>query len=687
MQKFDIVVVGAGSGGLTTAVGLSKVGKKVILVEREHMGGECTNNGCIPSKALLHYAKEYHQAVTIAGVNGNTENYRREALNYVRSKIAGLLKNETPAHFEKLGITVVMDEAKFSSRTTITIGEELYQFKQAVIATGSSPRTIKVTGLDDNDILTNQNLFTISDIPKRTLIIGGGPIGMEMGQALAMLGSKVTIADNGERFAKHEDGAISPIITNAFTDLDIQILLGASLNHCENKVAVIDYNATSDNTQSQTVRIPYDKVLVAIGRVPNIPNGLNEAGITFSEYGVTVNKQYQTSNKNIYALGDVADRFKFTHQADDIARQVVTRIVSLGLISVKEKSIPKVTYTNPEMAQVGLSWPHAQDKFGSNNLHRIEVPFGTNDRAYTDDTTDGILVVIAKRMSGKIIGAHIIGPRAGEIIASFTIAIDNNLSLWKLRRTIYAYPTYSQVIKKAGDYFFAIQIKTLRSDIFSIAKKILPKLLLVTLWISGLIYLSNYQIHSGRSLTDTILEIFTFISKNPIAPLLYILAYAVRPITFIPGTILTVSSGIFFGFWPGVLYTIIGANLSATVAYFIGRYFGKNIRLENSIFGRFIKTSQEKPFVAILLTRLLFLPFDTINYGAGVLQIPFIPYIVATCVGTILGIATFVAAGSSLSIKELQDNGLSTNLIDGKFLLLSTIIFVISISISKLIKK
>ena len=175
MDTFDVVVIGAGSGGLTSAVGLSKVGKKVLLIEEKHLGGECTNSGCIPSKALIHHADEYFKSVTIAGENSNTEKYRRGSFNYVRSKIAGLLENETPAYFEKLGITVILGKAIFSGKNTITVHKQTYKFKQAIIATGSSPRTLDIPGLDDKDILTNQNLFTLETVPARTLIVGGGP--------------------------------------------------------------------------------------------------------------------------------------------------------------------------------------------------------------------------------------------------------------------------------------------------------------------------------------------------------------------------------------------------------------------------------------------------------------------------------------------------------------------------------
>ena len=677
--KYDVVVIGAGSGGLTSAVGLAKIGKKVLLVEREHIGGECTNSGCIPSKALLHHAKSYATAVAIANENGHTENYRRDAFSNVRSKITATLAHETPEHFKGIGIDVVMSEAVFTSPSTIKVGSDTVTFKKAVIATGSSPRLVTIPGLDPSKILTNQNLFALESVPARTLIIGAGPVGLEMGQALAMLGSTVTILDNGPTFARLEDPALQPIIKQACLDFGITILQNASLIRVEGSVATIVQEGVSAETN-----VPFDKVLMAIGRVPNIPSGIEKANIGASDVGILVSKNYQTTNKRIYALGDVADRMKFTHVADDVARGVVTHIASKGIISLKTKAIPKVTYTEPELAQVGLAQAEAETLYGKHSIHRIEVPFSQNDRARTDNAETGVLVVIVKRLSGKILGAHIAGARAGELIAIFTLAIDNNLSLWKLRRTIYAYPTYALIIKKAGDHFFATQISTLKADLVQTLTKALPKLFLVALWITGLVALYQYQHTNNLTVTDTTLALFTFISASAIGPILYIAAYTIRPITFLPATALTILSGVFFGLYGGIIYTIIGANLSATVAYFIGRFFGgKNAAAGNGLFGRFAESCRTRPFITILTMRLIFLPYDAVNYGAGFLKIPYLPYLTATIVGTLLGIATFVAIGASISVEEFKTNGISAGAINSTFLLLSALIFITSLGIAK----
>jgi uncharacterized membrane protein YdjX (TVP38/TMEM64 family) len=533
--------------------------------------------------------------------------------------------------------------------------------------------------LREDDILTNQNFFALKDIPQRTLIIGGGPIGLEMGQALTRLGSQVTIIDNKATLAELEDPTVAHVLETTFAEQGIRFIGQANLTTIENKIAHI----TVAN-QAEPEHVPFDQVLVAIGRVPNFPTGLAMAHITTAATGIVVNHNYQTSNPRVFALGDVADTLKFTHQADDVARQVVWRIATYGLTSVATKAVPKVTYTEPELAQVGLTQAVAETTFGPLNIHRIVVPYGQNDRARMDNNTAGVLVVIVKRLTGEILGAHIAGPRAGELIAIFTLAIDQHLSLWRLGRTIYAYPTYALIIKKAADYFFVAQMTSLKTDLVRLFRRLMPKILLTTLWLIGLFFLYRYQAMHSMSVSDMALMVFDFITQTAIGPVLYILAYAVRPVTFLPGTALTVLSGVFFGLWGGIIYTIIGANLSATLAYGLGRYFSSpGVTTQKTLLRRFTDTCRSNPFTTILTMRLIFLPYDGVNYGAGLLKIPFVPYILATIMGTLLGIATFVSIGASLSVAEFRAGGLTLAAIDTKFLLLSLIIFVTSLVVSR----
>jgi len=683
--QYDVVVVGAGSGGLTAAVGFAKVGKRVLLVEREHIGGECTNSGCIPSKALLHHAKTYHQATVIAGSNQETEGYRQAAFTYVREKINEILADETPEAFEKIGITVLMGEAEFTAPCHIKVGDIVYDYKTAIIATGSRPRLIEVPGLDQNTVLTNQNIFDLQAIPERTLIIGAGAIGLEMGQALALLGSAVTIVTIDTEFARREDEAISLILQEKFIALGITIELNAFIQKVEDNVAFFDRKDGDDVTG--TFAVAFEKVLIAVGRVPNIPSGLEVAGITTDSHSIVVDNQYSTSNKNVYAIGDVAQRLKFTHTADDSARQVVTRVVSHGLLRVNnKKSVPKVTYTLPEVAQVGFLWSEAIDTFGEDSLMRIEVPFSENDRAKTDNDTTGLLVVVARRLSGTVLGAHIIGPAAGEILSLFSLAIDQKVSLWKLRSLIYAYPTYSLVVKKAGDQFFARQLGDMKVDLLRVFKRHAPKFIALVFWISLIYTFQNYRIENNLSYSDVLLSLIDFFTSTLWGPVIYMLMYALRPLILFPATLLTALSGTLFGFWWGVVYTVIGENASANFAYWIGRFFGKDMKLENSILGNWVEALRARPFGTVLFMRLFYVPFDLTNYGSGILKINWRSYFTATLIGIMPGVTTFVALGAALDLEHFSANGLTFDAFDPRFLILSVGIFVVSLGLSRFLK-
>lgn len=668
-KQYDVVVIGAGSAGLTAAVGFSKVGKRVLLVEKEHMGGECTNSGCIPSKALLHAAK--------SGMTG------KQALAYTRETIAEILAEETPETFEKIGIDVVMGEATFVSQCAVEVAGTRYTYKQAIIATGSSPRVVEIPGLSETRVLTNQNLFTLEDIPERLLIVGGGPIGLEMAQAFALLGSQVTIAERGDELARLEDPMIRQIIHDQFAKLGITVQTNTTLTS-----VIHDTTAVLTDDQGETHETTFDQVLIAIGRVPNLPGGLSAAGIATDNTGIQVDSQYRTSNKYVYAIGDVTNRLKFTHTADDIARQVVTRVTTKGLLRVNtRKSVPKVTYTAPEIAQVGMLEEEALAKYGAERIMRIDVPYTLSDRAKTDQETTGHLVVTVRRINGAILGANLIGPSAGELIAVFTLAIDHKISLWQLRRLIFAYPTYGLVIKKAGDLFFATQLGSLKADIRNLLRRHAPKALTAAVWVAGLSLLYSYQTNSGMSVRETSIAIFDFITMTFWGPLLYILVYTIRPVTFFPAVALTILAGIFFGLLWGTVFTIIGALGSAAVTYLVGRFFGQNLHLEDSVVGNWVTALRKNTFAATLTTRLIFLPYDLIGYLAGILGVRFVPFITATFLGIILGTTTFVSIGAALDVEEFAQNGFSTEVIDPSFWVLSGLIFVASLGLSKVLKR
>tara|TARA_B100000508_G_scaffold31981_1_gene24592 strand:+ start:31473 stop:33551 length:2079 start_codon:yes stop_codon:yes gene_type:complete len=685
-QDYDVVVIGAGSGGLTAAVGASKIGKKVLLVEKEHMGGECTNSGCIPSKALLHHAKQFHAAQQITGHTEQGETYRQQAFDYVRNTINDVLEEETPETFEKMGIDVIIGEAIFNTKCSIKVGETIYQYKKAIIATGSSPRVIDIPGLEAAAILTNQNIFELTKVPEKTLIIGAGPIGLEIGQALAMLGSQVTIATIEREFGQLEDKVIRPKLRKVFEELGVKILTEAFISKVENNTASFDIK--DDNQIKNRLKVDFDKVLIAVGRVPNIPAGLEEAGIKYDERCVMVDSQHRTSNKYVYAIGDVALRLKFTHTADDTARQVVARIASKGWLRVnKRKSVPKVTYTSPEVAQVGMSWDEAVTKYSKDRLMRIEVPYTQNDRAKTDEHTNGHLVITARRLNGAILGANIIGPNAGELIGVLTLAIDEKISLWKLQKLIFAYPTYSLVIKKAGDQFVGRQLTSLKSDIVALLKRSAPKVIAAVFWGALIFGFQHYRVSNDLSYQAVLFSLLNFFTSTMWGPVVYMVLYAIRPLILFPATLLTALSGALFGLWWGIIYTVIGENASANFAYWIGRFFGKDLRLEDTVIGNWITALRKNSFETVLLMRLFYVPFDLTNYGAGVVRAKWREYFFATLIGIMPGLTTFVALGAAVDLEQFKMEGLTFDAFDPKYLALSATIFIVSLFISRFLKR
>lgn len=685
-QQYDIVVIGAGSGGLTAAVGFSKVGKKVLLVEREHMGGECTNSGCIPSKALLHHAKEYHRATKIAGKTTTGETYRSQAFTYVRNTIDTILAEETPETFKNLGIDVVMGEAVFKTTCSITVGETEYGYKTAIIATGSSPRMIEIEGLKEEHILTNQNIFALDDVPAKLLIIGGGPIGMEMAQAFAMLGSKVTIAERGSQFAGLEDEAIRPVLQAAFEKLGITIETSAAIQKVTGTTA--HFTQMDGDTVARDYTVDFDKVLVAIGRVPNLLQGLAAAGIKADAQCIMVDSQHRTSNKYVYAVGDVAQRLKFTHTADDSARQVVARVMSRGLLRANNrKAVPKVTYITPEVAQVGMSWSDAIQKYTEDRLMRIEVSFEQNDRAKTTNEVAGKLIVIVRRLNGAVLGAHIVGPTAGEIISLFTLAIDEKISMWKLQKLIYAYPTYSLLVKKAADQFVGRQLAELKTDIEKSIRRQAPKIIAGLFWMTLLYSFQYYRITHGLSYQDMLLSGLAYFTNTIWGPITYMVLYAVRPLVLFPATLLTALSGALFGFWWGMVYTLIGENASANFAYWIGRFFGKDLKLEDTVIGNFVEGLRKRSFETVLLMRLFYVPFDLTNYGSGIVKANWREYFFATLIGIMPGLTTFVALGAAIDIESFKMDGLTFDAFDPRYLALSVIIFIVSLGLSHILKR
>ena len=447
MKKYDLIVIGAGSGGLVAATTGHRKGLKTALIEKNKIGGECTHYGCIPSKALINIAKKYHDLKTFKKSGINIENSSvdfKAVMENVDEIVQGIYQSETPDVFEKMGIDVYVDDsgAKFKDAHTITIGDQTLKAKYFVISTGSTYRKLDIPGSDQVKILHNENFWELREQPKKVVFIGGGVISVELGQALNRLGCEVTILERNKRIIKVTDDETGSYVSEQLSNEGVKIITNAETIRFENENTLV----YSQNNKEKIIEASH--FFAASGRTPNIKGmDLENASIEFTEKGITTNGYLQTSALNIYACGDVTTAFKFTHTASHQANICIENILN-GNAKTNDLSIlPWAIFTEPQIGHVGLTEKEALEKYGKDNFSIFKVEANI-DRFITDQKTGGILKVIFNS-ENLVVGAEAVGAHAGEWIQLFTIAIKNKIPAKKMNDTIFAYPTYSEIVKKA----------------------------------------------------------------------------------------------------------------------------------------------------------------------------------------------------------------------------------------------
>ncbi len=446
--KTDICVIGAGSGGLSVAAGAVQMGASVILLERHKMGGDCLNYGCVPSKALIAAAKQAHLMRTGSefGVTPvKPEVSYAAAKDHVQRVIEAIAPVDSQERFEKLGVTVLREHGRFISETELQADDTVIEARRFVIATGSSPLVPPIPGLDKVPFDTNETLFDLRHLPKHLLIIGGGPIGMEMAQAHVRLGSKVTVIEGLKALGK-DDPELSAIVLDRARAEGIEIAEDAIAAEIRGKAGAIEVKAKDGRVFKGT------HLLMAVGRKANIEDmGLNKAGVEHDR-SVKVGADLRTSNRRIYAIGDVAGGLQFTHVAGYHAG-VILRSMLFGLpAKARTDHIPWATYTDPELAQVGLTEAEARDKHGD-RLEVVRFPYDENDRAIATRRTTGLIKVMVVR--GRPVGAGIVGADAGELIGLWALAIANKLKMAAIANMVAPYPTLGEINKRAAGAYFS----------------------------------------------------------------------------------------------------------------------------------------------------------------------------------------------------------------------------------------
>lgn len=465
MNKYDVIVIGGGAGGLTVASGASSLGAKVALVEKEKdLGGDCLHVGCVPSKAFIQAAKDIHSARVKASILGLgvTGQVSLNAVNKrVQQSIATIQEHDSDERFISMGINLYKGQGRFTSDHTVEInGTEIYG-KRIVIATGSRPFIPVVDGLKEAGYWTNENIFHQDVLPKELLVIGGGPIGLELSQAMARLGSKVTVVERNKTLLNKEDLAVQKVASEILEhELNIWVNSDVKEVKLENgkKVVLIE-------TNGELTQLIVDEILVAVGRMPNSDRlQLEKAGVTKNVRGfIPTNDKLQTNISHIYAIGDINGKFPFTHVAGEEGKTVVQNAV-LGIPKkMKYDQIPWIIYTDPEIFHIGLTEKEAKEK--ERNFSVYEVPVGEVDRFIADHESKGTVKILTDS-KGKIIGAHGIGKGVGDWMQTVIFAMVQRHKIGDLSQMIYPYPNHAAAIQRTADFYW-------REKLF---KGIIPKL-------------------------------------------------------------------------------------------------------------------------------------------------------------------------------------------------------------------
>ena len=447
----DLCVIGAGSGGLSVAAAAAQLGVEVVLIERSKMGGDCLNTGCVPSKALLAAAKRAQQmrAPNNLGIEPQEPSIDYQAVyDHIHHTIAAIAPNDSVERFQALGVHVLLQEAHFKNRKTVQAGPYEIRARRTIIATGSSPAIPPIEGLEDVNFFTNETIFENNRVMPHLIIIGAGPIGLEMAQAHRRLGSKVTVLEAMQAL-RNDDPELTSLVLEKLRAEGIEIHEGVRVTQASQNISGVTLKVVSGNEEAE---LKGSHLLIATGRKPNIENlNLEQAGIQYNRQGIVVNKGLVTSNKKVFAIGDVAGGLQFTHMANYHAGIVVRRALFRLPAKVNPGHVPWVTYTDPELAHIGLDEAEAKKKYGQ--IHVLRWPYAENDRAQAEAKTAGLVKLVTAK-NGKVLGVSIVGEQAGELIQMWSYAIANKMNIKAMTAFISPYPTLSEMNKRIAYTYF-----------------------------------------------------------------------------------------------------------------------------------------------------------------------------------------------------------------------------------------
>jgi len=457
---YDVIVIGGGAAGLTASGIAANFGAKTLLVEHNRLGGDCTWTGCVPSKILLKAGKVAQQ-IRKAGKYGLIDQKPKidfqKLIKHLHQRRQQIYEEaDRPEIYEDMDIDVAFGNARFINDHEI----ELEQEKQGIrsisakyffICAGSSPAVPPVEGIDTAPYLTSESLFEIKNLPDELIIIGAGPVGIEMGQALGRLGSKVTVVDMADGIMVRDDAELANMLRTYLENEGIQFVLNAHVKEVQMQDSGLAVDVLVDDTHQK--ELSGDKLLLATGRRANVDGlGLDEAGISYSSKGIEVNEKCQTNQSHIYACGDITGRYQLTHMSEHMAKVAVTGALIKYPMKMDSDHIPWVTYTDPELGHIGATQKQLLDN--NINFETYRFPFSKIDRALTDSEEEGLIKIYAKKWNGKIYGVDILGARAGELISEYALAMRNGLTLRNIADTIHPYPSYGLGARRAADQWY-----------------------------------------------------------------------------------------------------------------------------------------------------------------------------------------------------------------------------------------
>jgi pyruvate/2-oxoglutarate dehydrogenase complex dihydrolipoamide dehydrogenase (E3) component len=471
-DRYHLVVIGAGPGGLVTAIAAAGLGARVALIERHLMGGDCLNVGCVPSKAILRAARAWNESRRGAAEFGappvSGPGDFAAAMRRMRRLRADLGPVDSVRRYTERGVDVFLGEGRFLDPRTIGVEGARLKFRRAVIATGARAAMPPVPGLAAAEPLTNETLFWLEDLPPRLAIIGTGPIGCEMAQAFARFGSRVTIMNRGGRILPRDDRDAARIVEASLARDGVEIVHGARLERVERRGAE---RVLRFERGGRRESLAADQILVAAGRAPNVESlDLDRAGIRFSDKGVEVDDRLRTANPRVYAVGDVCSRYQFTHAADAQARLVIANALFFGRGRASRLVVPWCTYTSPEVAHVGMTAEEA-GRAGL-ALDTITVPLHDLDRAVLEGATEGFVRVHLRKGTDRILGATLVAEHAGDMIGELALAVTARAGLAAIGSTIHPYPTVAEAIRKSADAWRRTRLTPFVRRVFGLFFKI-----------------------------------------------------------------------------------------------------------------------------------------------------------------------------------------------------------------------